>query len=115
MPAPFGIRWVQEPEKRVQQYEVADRTVNREELLAIVMMVKWCIGLVRDVSPENRLPRRLWMLSKELDDMVNAVSFTNNIFEWNWREGVGDSYISDAEDRGYNRSDRWVPPQAVHG
>ena len=109
MPAPFGIRWVQEPEKRVQQYEVADRTVNPEELLTIVMMVKWCIGLVRDVSPENRLPRCLWMLSKELDDMVNAVSFTNNILEWNWREGVGDSYISDAEERGYNRSDRWVP------
>ena len=109
MPTSFGVRWVQEPEKRVQQYEVADRTVNREELLAVVMMVNWCIELVRDTHPENRLPHNLWMLSQELDTVVNAVSLTNNILDWNWREGVGDSYISDTEERGYNTGDRWVP------
>ena len=73
MPASSGVRWVQEPEKRVQQYEVADRTVHREELLAVVMMVNWCIELVRGTHPENHLPRNLWMLSKELDGIVNAV------------------------------------------
>ena len=114
MPASFGIRLVQEPEKRVQQYEVADRTVNREELLSVVMMLRWCIELVRDTHPENRLPRTLWMLSRELDDVVNAVMFTNNIVDWNWRDGVGDSYISDAEARGYDRGDRWST-EDVHG
>ena len=109
MPTSYGVRWVQEPEKRVQQYEVADRTVNREELLAVVMMVKWYIGLVRETHQENRLPRNLWMLSEVLNDIVNAVMLTNNILEWSWREGVGDSYISNAEGRGYDMGDRWVP------
>ena len=109
MPASYGVRWIQEPEKRVQQYDVADRTVNREELLAVVMMTKWSIELVRDISPENRLPRSLWMLSWELDNILNATMFTNNILDWSWRDGIGDSYVSDAEERGYDKGDRWVP------
>ena len=55
---------------------MADRTVNREELLAVVMMVNWCIELVRDTSPDNRLPRNLWMLCEELDAVVNVAVFT---------------------------------------
>ena len=112
MPASYGVRLVQEPEERVQQYEVADRTVNREELLAVVMMVQWCISLIRDTGPQDRFPRLLWMLTKELDGVVNAVMFTNNILDWKWREGVGDSYITEDEAQAYHSGDRWVPLKA---
>ena len=112
MPAPYGVRWVGEPEKRVREYRVGDRTVNREELLAVVMMFKWYIGRMGGLHPEGHLPRTIYLFSRKLDETVNAVMFTNNILDWDWREGVGDSYIPDVEAQGYDKEDRHVPLKA---
>ena len=112
MPASYGVLWVNEPEKRVQEFRVGDHTVNREELLAVVTMFRWYIDRMDDPQAEGRIPRSIYLFSRELDEIVNAMLFTNNILDWDWREGIGDSYISDAQAQGYEKGDRLVPLKA---
>ena len=108
MPERYGVRWVHEPEKRVQQYEVAGRTVTKEQLLAVVMMLRWYAFLGKEMYPDRPLPRRMYQLLRELDEISGAVLFKNNIYDWDWEEGVGDSYVSRSESSGYDKRDRLI-------
>ena len=108
MPESYGVRLVHEPEKRVQQYEVADRTVAKEDLLAVLMMLKWWIRWVDGQFPDYNMLRRLYPLLRELDEIAGAVLLPNNISDWDWKEGVGDSYVSQDETVGYDKQDRLI-------
>ena len=52
--------------------------------------------------------RRLYPLLRELDEIAGAVLFPNNISDWDWKEGVGDSYVSQDETVGYDKKDRLI-------
>ncbi|MDE2843244.1 MAG: hypothetical protein OXN21_07675 [Chloroflexota bacterium] len=110
MPEPYG-RWVWEPEKRVQSFIVGDRSIAKSEFLAVVMTFRYLAHCVWELSlSEGRpFPVDLGVLLEQLDEMESAVLYPNNIIAWDWREGVGDTYVSDHEARGNHKGDRFFP------
>ena len=111
MPEPYGSRWVWEPEKRTQEFIVGDRSVTKSEFLATVMTFRHLAHCVWELSlSEGRpFPADLRVLLERLDEMEGAVLYPNNITDWDWREGVGDTFISDREARGHHKGDRFFP------
>ena len=111
MPEPYGSRWVWEPEKRTQEFVVGDRTVAKSEFLALVMTFRYLAHRVWELSlSEGRpFPVNLRALLEQLDEMESAVLYPNNITDWDWRESVGDTYVSDHEARGHHKGDRFFP------
>ena len=111
MPEPYGTRWVWEPEKRTQEFIVGDRSVTKSEFLATVMTFRHLAHCVWELSlSEGRpFPANLRLLLERLDEMEGAVLYPNNITDWDWRDGVGDTFISDGEARGHHKGDRFFP------
>ena len=111
MPEPYGSRWVWEPEKRVQAFIVGDRSVAKSEFLAVVMTFRYLAHCVWELSlTEGRpFPVDLRLLLEQLDEMESAVLYPNKITDWDWREGVGDTFVSDHEARGHHKGDRFFP------
>ena len=71
MPAPYGTRVVQEPERRTQECRVGGGTVSREELQAVLILIKL-------VLPRFR-PAGWALLSDQVDGILDAVQFANNL------------------------------------
>lgn len=117
MPEPYGSRWVWEPEKRTQEFIVGDRSVTKSEFLATVMTFKHLAHCVWELSlSEGRpFPANLRVLLESLDEMEGAVLYPNNITDWDWREGAGDTFISDREARGHHKGDRFFPVGGLSG
>ena len=115
MPEPYGSRWVWEPEKRTQEFIVGDRSVTKSEFLATVMTFRHLAHCVWELSLlEGRpFPANLRVLLERLDEMEGAVLYPNNITGWDWREGVGDTFISEREARGHHKGDRFFPVVGV--
>ncbi len=111
MPESYGSRWIWEPEKRTQGFVVGERSVAKSEFLAIVMTFNYLVHCVWELSlSEGRpFPVNLRVLLEQLDDMESAVLYPNNITDWDWKEGVGDTYISDHEARRHHKGDRFFP------
>ena len=111
MPEPYGSRWVWEPERRTQGFVVGDKSVAKSDFLAIVMTFRHLSLCVWELSlSEGRpFPANLRLLLEQLDEMEGAVLYPNNITDWDWREGVGDTYISGRESRGGHKGDRFFP------
>ena len=111
MPESYGTRLVQEPEKRVQQFVVGDRTVTQSQFLAVVTTFRYAANRIRETSRSEgrQFPGQLRMLLKQLDEIESAVLYPNNITDWDWLEGVGDSYIDRHQDGGHHKGDRFFP------
>ena len=71
MPAPYGTRVVQEPERRTQECRVGGGTVSREELQAVLILIEL-------VLPRFR-PAGWALLSDQVDGILDAVQFASNL------------------------------------
>ena len=87
MPAPYGSRLVNEPQRRVQQYIVGNRTVSRDELQSVLMMFQYVLV--------NLLPATssLRMMGDHISLINRSILFANGVTDWDWLEGIGDSYV----------------------
>ena len=109
MPEPYGRRLVQEPERRVQQYVVGNRTVSRRDLQSVLMMFKYVLVKVLPADPRSR------SMLRELNRINRAIQYANNIVDWDWLDGIGESYVpeyetpDDAEGDKYLYPRRWWP------
>ena len=104
MPEPYGSRLVHEPESRSQEFIVGAHTVRREEMQSILAMVEYVLW--RFAPMGNRECALMLDFVREIQD---AVLFANGIRDWDWLEGVGESYIPDRATRGYDKQDRLLP------
>ena len=105
MPESYGSRLIQEPEQRPQQYVVGDRSVRRDELQSILMMFKYILVTVVPPTSEAK------MMLREVDRIEKAVQHANNIRDWDWLEGMGESYVSE-EDAPYDsKGDKFLCPK----
>ena len=91
MPEPYGRRVVTEPQRRPQGYVVGDQTVSRSELQAVLMLFKYVLTCW--LPPTDRYVRML----EEVDRVNMAALYANNDLNWDWLEGVGESYIAESD------------------
>ena len=87
MSEPYGSRLVVEPQRRRQEYIVGSRTVSRGELQSVLMMFKFVLLKVLPPDQEAR------MMLKEVERIEKAVQYANNVTDWDWLEGIGESYV----------------------
>ena len=92
VPFDGGTMLVAEPTRYVQKYVVGamyGETVTKAELLAIIAC--WDLWLMWCEKAAKGLPQPLWDMKDELDDVKDALSFPNNITDWDfvsaYREG----------------------------
>ena len=103
-------RLVHSPKVRTQQYVVGERTVSREELQSIAMRLKFALGRVaKTMELEN--DRRVAAMIDQLDKILKAIMFANNIYDWDWLEGVGESYLPEFMDTGNLQGDIFFYPK----
>ena len=105
MPEPYGSRLVQEPERRPQEYIVGDRTTTRDELLSILLMFKYI--LIRVLPPDHHTK----MMLNQIDKIEKSVRYANNIRDWDWLEGIGESYLPEYETPDGSKGDRFLYPK----
>ena len=89
MPEPYGFRLVHEPEQRPQAYVVGNQTVSWSEMQSILVMFKF--GLYKAL-PNQPSPG---LVLSQVDRILKSVQLANNIKNWDWLEGVGESYLSE--------------------
>ncbi len=106
MPEPYGSRLVQEPDLRSQKYIVGDKSVSRGELQCILMMFQYGLSRV-NAHWKSR------MILEEVDKINRAVLYANNILDWDWLEGVGESYISGRDAPDDTKGDKLLYPNKV--
>ena len=80
---------MQEPEQRPQEYMVGNRSVSRSELQSVLMMFQYI--LVTVLSPN----RKAGLMLNEVERIQQSVQYANGIYEWDWLEGIGESYVPD--------------------
>ena len=105
MPAPYGSRVVQEPERRTQEYIVGNRTVSRSELQSILMMFEYVLVTVTPNICGSGV------MLEEVDRIKKAVRYSNNILDWDWLEGMGESYVSERNAPNDSRGDKFLFPK----
>ena len=105
MPESYGRRLVQEPERRSQEYIVGDRTVRRDELQSILKMYEY---ILVGVAPEGPLTE---IMLKEVNRIDRAVQNANNISDWDWLEGIGESYLTEYEVPSEFKGDKLLYPK----
>ena len=89
---------------------VGERTVSREELQSIAMRLKFALGRVaKTMELEN--DRRVAAMIDQLDKILKAIMFANNIYDWDWLEGVGESYLPEFMDTGNLQGDIFFYPK----
>ena len=110
MPAPYGRRLVWEPEKRTQSYIVGDRTVSRDELQSVLMMFEYFLSIVVAEYPENVEAR---LMTEQVNKIGQAIQFANGIRDWDWLEGIGESYVPGVESQ--STGDKFLYPKRWPG
>lgn len=105
MPESYGTRLVQEPRRRHQEYIVGNRTVSRSELQSVLVMFQYI--LVRFL-PMGRYAGRML---EELISIEKAVLYANRIFDWDWLEGIGESYVPTHDSPDMSRGDKFLFPR----
>lgn len=104
MPAPYGSRVVQEPDRRAQEFVVGEHTVKREEMQSILAMVDY---ILLRFAPRGH--RDIALMLKFVREIQAAVRFANGIMDWDWLEGIGESYVPASATVGYHKGDRLLP------
>ena len=80
-------RLLNEPDwGRPQSYVVGERTVRKEEMQAILMAFKLIFSLPQQPALISRAVR------EETEGILAEVNHPNNVRDWDWLEGVGESY-----------------------
>lgn len=89
MPESYGHRLVWEPERRRQAYIVGNQSVTRDEMQSILMMFQLVLtGVLSDWNYSA-------VMQKEVRRIGAAVLYANNIRDWDWLDGIGESYVPD--------------------
>ena len=105
MPESYGNRLVQEPERRQQEYIVGNRTVSRNELQSVLMMFKYVlVTVLPNRSDANRM-------LNQVDRIKKAVLYANNILDWDWLEGIGESYVPSHDTPDVSKCDKFLHPK----
>jgi len=107
-------RIVRPPKERTQQYIVGERTVTKAELQAVLMRFRE--GLERaakEINVENH--RKVNSMSEQIGDILRAVLFPNEIQDWDWLKGVGESYLPEFMDTGSLQGDKFIYPKRWGG
>ena len=107
MPEPYGSRLVHEPERHPQEYIVGKQTVSRGEMQTVLMMFRFWLYKVLPNQPN------LGLVLSEVDRILNSVQFANNIRDWDWLEGIGESYVSEDDAPDYAGGDRFLYPRRL--
>ncbi len=105
MPESYGSRLVQEPERRQQEYIVGDQPISRTELQSVLIMFKYILGRVLQTHPKTG------MMLREVNKIESAVLYANNIHDWDWLEGIGESYVSDHDAPDVSKGDKFLYPK----
>lgn len=105
MPESYGSRLVQEPEQRPQEYMVGDRSVSRDELQSILMMFKYILTTMAPPVAQTKI------MLEEVDRIGKAVQYANNISDWDWLEGIGESYVSEDDAPYDSKGDKFLFPK----
>ena len=84
----YGSRMVQEPNLKTRQHIVADSVVPAQELLNIMMMIKFVT-----TWPEVEGHPVMKEVRMETEKIIDSVRFPNGIRDWDWIEAMGESYI----------------------
>ena len=105
MPEPYGSRLVQEPERRQQEYIVGDQPISRTEVQSVLIMFKYILGGVLQTHPKTG------MMLREVNKIESAVLYANNIHDWDWLEGIRESYVSDHDAPDVSKGDKFLYPK----
>ena len=80
-------RMIHEPDwERIQSYFVGERTVRKEEMQAMLMSFKLIFSL------PQQPPQIASAVREEVEAILAVVNYPNNIRDWDWLGGVGESY-----------------------
>lgn len=112
MPEPYGTRLVQEPERRQQSYIVGDQTVSRGEMLSVLYMFHYIMAEILKTYPRDS---KTLMFIEIISGIVNAVQYANNMYDWDWLEGIGESYVYENEATDGSRGDKFLYPKRWGG
>ena len=112
MPESYGSRLVHEPERRQQSYIVGSQTVSRGDLLSVLYMFHYTLAEILKTHPKDH---KTLMFIEIISGIVNAVQYTNNMYDWDWLESIGESYVY--RDRGTDNSigDKFLFPKRWGG
>ena len=105
MPEPYGSRLVWEPERRQQAYIVGNQTVNKDDLMSILMMFQFPLEGILTQSPRARL------MLHEIERIIRSVRYANNIYDWDWLEGIGESYVYGDDAPDISIGDKFLYPK----
>ena len=112
MPEPYGTRLVQEPERRQQAYMVGNRTVSRDELLSILYMMDYVLAVMLKTHPKHT---RTVLWRKDVHRVANAVLYANNMYDWDWLKGIGESYVYESDATDGSKGDKFLYPKRWGG
>ncbi len=112
MPESYGSRLVHEPERRQQSYIVGNQTVSRGELLSVLYMFHYILAEILKTYPKD--PKAV-MFREIVSGVVNTVQYTNNMYDWDWLEGIGEGYISEHDDPDNSKGDKHLWPKRWPG
>ena len=102
-------RLIHEPDwDRTQSYVVGERTVRKEEMQAILMAFRLIFSLPQQPTQMARAVR------EEVEAILAGVNYPNNIRDWDWLEGVGESYQYGYMNNG-DTGDRFLYPRRLWG
>ena len=93
MPEPYGSRVVQEPYLHTQSYIVGERSVSRDELLNVLVLFEVLARL-----PENSKNPMGQRMVEDVRAVIHQVHYANGILDWDWLEGIGESYVENNHD-----------------
>ena len=103
------VRLIHEPDwERTQSYVVGERTVRKGEMQAILMSFKLIFSLPQQPPQMARAVR------EEVEAILARVNYPNNIRNWDWLEGVGESYQYGYMNNG-DSGDRFLYPRRLWG
>ncbi len=105
MPAPYGSRLVNEPQRRVQQYIVGNRSVSRAELQAVLLMFQYVLVNVSSDTAATRI------MLQQISLINKSILFANGITDWDWLKGIGDGYVPEIEAPDDHTGDRMFNPK----
>ena len=102
-------RLLHEPDwGRPQSYVVGERTVRKEAMQAILMAFRLIFYLPQQPSDMAHVVRQ------EAESVLAEVNHPNNIRDWDWLEGIGESYQHRYMNSG-DSGDRFLYPRRLWG
>ena len=112
MPESYGSRLVHEPERHQQSYIVGNQTVSRGDLLSVLYMFHYILAEILKTYPKD--PKTV-MFREIVSGVVNTVQYTNNMYDWDWLEGIGEGYISEHDAPDNSKGDKHLWPKRWPG